>query len=119
MDAFVSHAGILYPHPSGIPVASPHYDTLTLRAPWLHSVPAAWLTQPPDSQAESLFDTAVHSERYLLLTEGMGQREQVRDDADRTCVAQGRKSFCGSAVEFLDSTALDNRPTLPILPTDR
>ena len=39
VDAFVSHAGILYPHPSGIPVASPHYDTLTLRAPWLHSVP--------------------------------------------------------------------------------
>jgi pimeloyl-ACP methyl ester carboxylesterase len=73
VDAFVSvSSGILYPHPSGIPVASPHYDPLTLRTPWLHSVPATWLTQPSDSQAESLFETAVHSERYLLLTEGMG-----------------------------------------------
>ena len=31
--------------------------------------------QPPDSQAESLFETAVHSERYLLLTEGMGHAD--------------------------------------------
>jgi tetratricopeptide (TPR) repeat protein len=28
--------------------------------------------QPEDSQVESLFDTARHSERYLLLTEGLG-----------------------------------------------
>jgi len=73
VDAFVSvSSGILYPHPSGLPGASPHYDPLALRAPWLHSVPAEWLMQRPDSEAESLFDTAVHSERYLLLTEGMG-----------------------------------------------
>ena len=73
VDAFVSvSSGILYEHPSGIPRASPHYDPLALRAPWLHSEPAAWATQPQDSQAASLFETAVHSERYLLLTEGMG-----------------------------------------------
>jgi hypothetical protein len=72
VDAFVSvSSAILYPHLSGIPGASPDYDPLALRVPWLHSVPAAWLTQRPDSQVESLFETAVHSERYLLLTEGM------------------------------------------------
>ena len=73
VDAFVTvSSGILYPHASGVPAASPDYSPLALRAPWLHSVPAEWLTQPPDSQAESLFDTAVYSERYLLLTEGLG-----------------------------------------------
>ncbi len=73
VDAFMSvSSGILYEHPSGIPAASPDYDPLALRAPWLHSVPAEWLTQPPDSQAESLFETAVYSDRYLLLTDGMG-----------------------------------------------
>jgi dienelactone hydrolase len=73
VDAFVSvDSGILFEHPSGIPVASPHYDPLALRVPWLHSQSAEWATQPPDSQVESLFETAIHSERYLLLTEGMG-----------------------------------------------
>jgi hypothetical protein len=73
VDAFVSvSSGILYPHPSGIPVTSPDYDPLALRVPWLHSVPITWAVQPTDSQDESLFDTAIYSERYLLLTEGMG-----------------------------------------------
>ena len=73
VDAFVSvSSGILYRHASGIPVASPDYDPLALRVPWLHSVPATWLTRGSDSLAGSLFDIAIHSERYLLLTEGMG-----------------------------------------------
>ena len=73
VDAFLSvSSGILYEHPSGIPVASPDYDPLALRAPWLHSAPATRAKQPPDSKAKSLFESALHSERYLLLTEGMG-----------------------------------------------
>ena len=73
VDAFVSvSSGILYEHPSGIPAASPDYDPLALRAPWLHSVPATRAKQPPDYKAKSLFESALHSKRYLLLTEGMG-----------------------------------------------
>lgn len=73
VDAFVSvSSGILYRHPSGVPMDSPHYDPLALRVPWLHSMPTAWTTQEQDSESESLFDTAVYSERYLLLTEEMG-----------------------------------------------
>ena len=73
VDAFVSvSSGILYEHPTGIPMTSPDYDALALRVPWLHSVPVTWTTPPPDSQADSLFDAALHSDRYLLLTEGMG-----------------------------------------------
>lgn len=73
VDAFLSvSSGILYAHPSGIPMTSPDYDPLALTVPWLHSVPASWAKQPTDSKAKSLFETAIHSERYLLLTEGMG-----------------------------------------------
>ena len=77
VDAFVSvSSGILNEnpseHPSYIPAAAPDYDPLTLHAPWLHSVPATWWTRGSDSLAGSLFDIAIHSERYLLLTEGMG-----------------------------------------------
>ncbi len=76
VDAFVSTGGsILYPPASGSPRASPDYDPLALRVPWLHSMAATRVTQPPDSQDESLFETAVHSERYLLLTEGMGHAD--------------------------------------------
>ena len=73
VDAFVSvSSGILGPHSSGVPVESPNYDPLALRTPWLHSVPFAWLPRGSDSLAGSLFENAIHSERYLLLTEGMG-----------------------------------------------
>jgi dienelactone hydrolase len=72
VDAFVTvSSGILYPHSSGVPAASPDYSPLALRAPWLHSY-STLDPQPSDSQPESLFDTAVYSERYLLLTEGLG-----------------------------------------------
>jgi dienelactone hydrolase len=72
VDAFVSvSSGILYDNPHAPPANSPHHDPLALRVPWLHSVPDDWM-QYEDSQVESLFDTARHSERYLLLTEGLG-----------------------------------------------
>jgi len=73
VDAFVSvSSGVLYPNPAGIPIASPDYDPAALRSPWLHSVPSSWITQSESSRDKSLFDSAYHSERYLLLTEGMG-----------------------------------------------
>jgi tetratricopeptide (TPR) repeat protein len=72
VDAFVSvSSGVAGSHTSGDLVASPHYHPLALRAPWLHSQSAEWETL----QTESLFETAVHSERYLLLTEGMGHAD--------------------------------------------
>ncbi len=73
VDAFVSvDSGILWEHPSGVPAASPHYDPSALRIPWLHGTRRLAATRPPDSQRESLFETALHAERYLLLTDGMG-----------------------------------------------
>ena len=91
VDAFVSvSSGILYAQPSGIPVASPYYDPLALRVPWLHSVAATWAMQPPDSQTVSLFESALHSERYLLLTEGMGHV-----DFTSYALIQGRSEMGG------------------------
>jgi hypothetical protein len=73
VDAFASvSSGILYPHPSGIPIASPDYDPLAFRVPWLHSVPASWIKESGLSDDKSLFDLARYSERYLLLTQDMG-----------------------------------------------
>jgi pimeloyl-ACP methyl ester carboxylesterase len=72
VDAFASvSSGILYERPDGIPANSPHYDPQALRVPWFHSVPVYWM-KPADSKVESLFDTARHAERYLLLTKGLG-----------------------------------------------
>ena len=72
VDAFVSvSSGILYENLETIPSNSPHYDPLALRVPWLHSVPVYWL-QPKDSRVNSLFDTARHADRYLLLTKDLG-----------------------------------------------
>ncbi|MFH0944216.1 MAG: alpha/beta fold hydrolase, partial [Planctomycetota bacterium] len=70
VDALVSlDAGILYPHPSGIPVNSPHYDPSRLLAPWLHITQRDAVADPAASG--SLFETAVYSERTLILAEGM------------------------------------------------
>lgn len=72
VDAFVSvSSGILYENQDGIPSDSPHHEPDALRVPWLHSVPVYWM-KPADSGEQSLFDTARHSERYLLLTNGLG-----------------------------------------------
>jgi len=73
VDAFASlDSGILYPHPSGLPQASPSYDAAALRVPWLHAAPLRPVERSQDPGVKSLFDTAVHSNRYLLVTEGMG-----------------------------------------------
>ena len=41
VDAFASlDSGIMYPHPSGLPQASPSYDPAALRVPWLHAISA-------------------------------------------------------------------------------
>ena len=72
VDAFASlDAGILFEHESGLPRRSPGYDPAALRAPWLHATPPRGM-RPPNAAADSLVDTAIHSERYLLVTAGMG-----------------------------------------------
>jgi dienelactone hydrolase len=73
VDAYASFDfGIMYPHPSGLPQASPSYDAAALRVPWLHATSPSAMDRPQDPGVKSLFDTAVHSNRYLLVTEGMG-----------------------------------------------
>ncbi len=73
VDAFASFdSSIMYPHPSGLPQASPSYDPAALRVPWLHATSPAAMLRPQDPGVKSLFDTAVHSNRSLLVTEGVG-----------------------------------------------
>lgn len=72
VDAFVSvDAAVLYGHESGIPGDSPDYNPLALRVPWLHGTRRIAATEPSDSRVESLFENAIHSERYLLVVDGM------------------------------------------------
>jgi hypothetical protein len=75
VDAFVSlDSGIQYPHVSGLPRSSPHYDPLALRVPWLHAASRA--DGPPRTDgARSLFDEAVHSERYWLRIQDLGHAD--------------------------------------------
>jgi dienelactone hydrolase len=90
VDAFASvSSGILYENPEGIPQESPSYDPLSLRVPWLHSVPVYWV-KPADSQAKSLFDSASHSDRYLLLTNGLGHV-----DYTSYALIEGRSAMSG------------------------
>jgi dienelactone hydrolase len=75
VDAFVSlDSGIQYPHPSGLPRSSPHYDPLALRVPWLHAASRADGPLRTDG-AKSLFDEAVHSERYWLRIRDLGHAD--------------------------------------------
>jgi dienelactone hydrolase len=72
VDAFVSvSSGMAGSYTTDYLVASPHYHPLALRVPWLHSQSVEWGPLP----TESLFETAVYSERYLLLTKGMGHAD--------------------------------------------
>ena len=74
VDAFVSlDAGIQYPHESGQPRAAPHYDALALRVPWLHAANLA--DGPPRPAEKSLFDEAVHSDRYWLRAPELGHAD--------------------------------------------
>jgi dienelactone hydrolase len=73
VDAFASmDSGILHPHPSGLPRSSSHYDPFALRIPWLHGMGDLDPNQPADSDATTLFDEAVYSNRYRLIVEGLG-----------------------------------------------
>jgi dienelactone hydrolase len=72
VDAFASlDSGIFYPHPSGLPQASPSYDPAALRVPWLHATQVAAMERPQGPNVKSLFDTANASNRYLLITNDM------------------------------------------------
>jgi len=74
VDAYVSlDSGIQYPHPSGLPRSSPHYDPLALRVPWLHAAGRA--DQPRSPEAKSLFDEAAHSDRYWLRVGALGHAD--------------------------------------------
>jgi hypothetical protein len=74
VDAFVSlDSSIQYPHPSGLPRSSPHYDPRALHVPWLHAASRA--DGPPPVGAKSLFDEAVHSERYWLRVQDLGHAD--------------------------------------------
>lgn len=75
VDAYVSlDSGIQYPHPSGLPRSSPHYDALALRVPWLHAEPRR--DEPPRAPgATSLFDEAIHSDRYWLRIDALGHAD--------------------------------------------
>jgi dienelactone hydrolase len=75
VDAFVSlDTGIQYPHLSGLPRSSPHYDALALRVPWLHAA-SPRNDGPQTADAPSLFDAAVHSDRYWLRVEALGHAD--------------------------------------------
>jgi len=76
VDAFASmDAGILYPHSSGLPASSPSYDPLALRVPWLHITETQRAAPPPGSDAPSLFEQAVHANRYLMTIDGIGHED--------------------------------------------
>ena len=79
VDAFVGlPSGILFDHPSGLPRSAPGYDPLALRVPWLQIMPVAFMTLPPGSRP-SLFETALYSDRYLLLTPDLGHTDVTID----------------------------------------
>ena len=89
VDAFASvPAGILFPHPSGLPAASPDYDPLKLRIPWLHAAPRS--DRPPVVQTASLFETAVHSERYHLQIDDL-----KHVDSTSYALVEGRNAIPG------------------------
>lgn len=74
VDAFGSiDAGILFSLrasiPSDIPAASPHHDASLLRVPWLHATQRRFGTRPEGHAGDFLFDTALYSERYLVLVD--------------------------------------------------
>jgi len=72
VDALITmDAGVLFPDPSTIPASSPDYDALALRIPWLHATQRVLSVRPDDLQGPSLYDAALHSERYLLLTDSV------------------------------------------------
>jgi hypothetical protein len=114
VDAFVGlPAGILFEHPSGLPRSAPGYDPLALRVPWLQIMPVGATTPPPGSSTPSLFETAVYSERYLLLTPTLAHTDVTIDGLieGRSRIvgvpqstptgSEGQKAFMPYVLEFL------------------
>jgi len=114
VDAFVGlPTGILFEHPSGLPRSAPGYDPLALRVPWLQIMPVPAATPPPGSSTPSLFETAVYSERYLLLTPDMdhmditidglieGRSRVVGVQQATPTGSEGQKAFRPYVLEFL------------------
>ena len=86
VDAFASfESGVLYPHPSGLPAASPDYAPLRLRVPWLHLDSG----RAPRSQ-DSLLDSAWYAERYRVVVTGLSHV-----DATSYALIEGRKGRLG------------------------
>jgi dienelactone hydrolase len=105
VDAFASvPAGILHPHPSGLPAASPDYDPLKLRIPWLHAAPR----QTGPGGRESLFDTAVHSERYHLQIDDL-----KHVDSTSYALVEGRNAVPGLWPAW-EAGGLDRHETLSL-----
>lgn len=136
VDAFASvSSGILFPHPSGLPASSNHYDPLKLRIPWLHVAPGR--SAPQNVQTPSLFETAVHLERYHLqmddlehvdptsyaLVEGRGARPGIwpawdaggvrRHEALSRYVSEFFKAFLMNSAESLAFLSRDPRQAMP------
>ena len=75
VDAYVSlDSGIQFPHASGLPRSASSYDALALRVPWLHAANQGD-GPPPAADAKSLFDEAVHSDRYWLRVSSLGHAD--------------------------------------------
>jgi dienelactone hydrolase len=75
VDAFVSlDSGIQYPHVSGLPRSSPHFDPLALRVPWLHAA-SRGDGPPPADGTKSLYDEALHSDRAWLRIASLGHAD--------------------------------------------
>jgi pimeloyl-ACP methyl ester carboxylesterase len=86
----VVDAAILFGHPAGIPVDSPHHDPSLLRVPWFHGTQRQFGTRPEDHDGLSMFDDAVYSDRYLLLSDGM-----AHDDYSSYALNEGREGVIG------------------------
>ena len=108
VDVFVGlPSGILFEHPSGLPRISPGYNPLALRVPWLQIMPASGATPPPGSRSPSLFEAAVYSDRYLLLTPDLGHVDLTIDG-----LIEGRGSMIGGAYQQATATGAEGHRAL-------
>ncbi len=108
VDVFVGlPSGILFEHPSGLPRISPGYNPLALRVPWLQIMPAGGATPPPGSRSPSLFEAAVYSDRYLLLTPNLGHVDLTIDG-----LIDGRGSMIGGAYQQATATGAEGHRAL-------
>ena len=65
--AFLSlDSGILKPHFSGLPQASPHYQEARFVIPWMHLTQARFV-KPTENQENTLWQRKLYGDSYLLL----------------------------------------------------